>query len=266
MTGHKAMGAHHSAAANTEIWLTPPWLIEKLGGAETFDIDPCAAIDQPWATARHHFTIEDDGLAQEWKGKTYCNPPYTTAKVGKWLTKMADHENGIALIFARTETETFHRQVWDRCDALLFLESRLYFHVNKDTWFNRSGHADIFVRRGEAAPANAGAPSVLCAYGPENADLLLESSINGAFVPLRVRAFTIGFAEPGSWVEEVRKVMERAERPMTVAQLYKALKDSPKARRTNTARQKIRQTLQRGPFAPKGDGVWELNLEGAVNG
>lgn len=258
MTGHKAMGAHQSAKSNTEVWLTPPSLLNKLGGADNFDLDPCAAINQPWATARQHYTIEDDGLAQAWNGRTFLNPPYSTSAIKLWLQRMAEHENGIALIFARTETETFFRSVWEKCDALLFIEGRLHFHVNEDTWFERKGKPPVFVKRGDATDTNSGAPSVLCAYGPENADLLLDSGIGGAFVPLRVRAFTIGFEEPGSWVDEVRKVMERADRPMTVAQLYKCLADSPKAKRTNTARQKIRQTLQRGPFEPLERGLWAL--------
>lgn len=264
MAGHKAMGAHQSAKANTEVWLTPPDLLAKLGGPDAFDLDPCAAIDQPWATARQMFTIEDDGLAQDWRGRVWLNPPYSTAAVVQWLTRLAAHEDGIALIFARTETATFHRQVWEQCDALLFLEGRLHFHVNEDTWFPRKDKPPIFVKRGDATDTNSGAPSVLCAYGPENADILLDSGIPGAFVPLRIRAFTIGFSEPGSWVEEVRKVMERADRPMTVAQLYKCLADSPKARRNENWRAKIRQTLQRGPFAPQGNGVWELDRDAAA--
>lgn len=260
MSAHKAMGAHHSAKSNTEVWLTPPSLLAKF---PEFDLDPCAAINQPWATAREHFTIEDDGLAQEWRGRAFVNPPYSTTEVVKWLKRLAEHENGIALIFARTETATFQRHVWEQCDAMLFIEGRLHFHVNEDTWLKRKGADDIFVPRGERAPANSGAPSVLCAYGPENADLLLDSGINGAFVPLRVRAFTIGFDEPRTWIEEVRRVMEQANRPMSVAQLYRALKDSPKARRNPSYQAKIRQTLQRGPFAPKGGGEWELDLDAA---
>lgn len=268
MTGHKAMGAHHSAKSNTEVWLTPPDLLAKF---PLFDLDPCAAINQPWATAREHFTIEDDGLVQDWRGKrVWCNPPYSTAAVVKWLKRMGEHENGVALIFARTETATFQRHVWEQCDALLFIEGRLHFHVNEDTWLKRSGGEDIFVARGERAPANSGAPSVLCAYGPENADLLLDSGIPGAFVPLRVRAFTIGFEEPRTWIEEVERVMAQANRPMSVAQLYKALKDSPKARGRQHWQVKVRQTLQRGPFVPQGGGVWELDslaaaaIEGAA--
>lgn len=257
MAGHKAMGAHQSAKSNTEVWLTPPWLLERF---PRFDLDPCAAIDQPWESANRHYTILDDGLAQKWDGKVWCNPPYSTSAIVNWLRKMGEHEDGVALIFARTETETFQRHVWEQCDALLFLEGRLHFHVNEDSWFKRKDKPDVFVARGDATDTNSGAPSVLCAYGPENADLLLNSGIPGAFVPLKVRAFALGFQEPGSWVEEVRKVMERADRPMTVAQLYKALADSPKARRNGNWKAKVRQTLQRGPFEPQGGGVWELDL------
>mgnify|MGYP001240470136 CR=1 FL=1 len=242
-----AMGSHQSARAGTTTWLTPPDILAKLGGWENFDLDPCAAPNQPWPTARHMFTEEDNGLLHDWSafgGRTWLNPPYTNSEIGAWLGRLAEHGDGIALIFARTETEVFHRHVWERCDALLFMEGRLYFH-----------HGD-----GTRAKANAGAPSVFCAYGSENADILAQCDIPGAFVPLKLRAFILGYVEPGSWVEEVRKVMERADRPMTVAQLYRALANNPKAKRNPSWKAKVRQTLQRGPFEPKGDGVWELDL------
>lgn len=247
MPGHKAMGAHHSAAAKTTTWLTPPDILAKLGGPDSFDLDPCAAPNMPWRTARHMLTEAEDGLAHDWRqfgGRVYLNPPYTNSEIGTWLSRLGDHGDGIALIFARTETEVFHRQVWERCDALLFMEGRLYFH-----------HGD-----GTRASANAGAPSVFCAYGEENADILNECGIPGAFVPLRLRTMLFGFSEPGTWIDEVRKIMERADRPMTVAQLYKALSHSPKAKRNPNWRAKVRQTLQRGPFEPLGGGLWELDL------
>lgn len=260
-----AMGSHQSARPGTTTWLTPPDVLAKLGGPDAFDLDPCAAPDQPWATARNMFTEADDGLAQNWGdfGKAWVNPPYTNSEIGDWLARLAIHGNGIALIFARTETEVFHRHVWEQCDGLFFLEGRLFFHVNEDTTFFEGTKREKFVPRGGRAPANAGAPSVFCAYGPENADMLAAMDAPGVFVPLRLRAFSFGFAEPGTWIEEVRKIMERADRPMTVAQLYRAMADSPKARRNPSWRAKVRQTLQRGPFEPKGDGVWELDLQSA---
>lgn len=254
----RAMGSHHSARANTEVWLTPPDLLAALGGPDAFDLDPCAAIGQPWATAKVHYTVEDDGLAHDWFGRVYCNPPYTSGVIGKWLHKLADHGDGIGLTFARTETEAFHRAVWERSDALLFLEGRLFFHVAEDTTFKRTGQDSIVVPKGGRAPANGGAPSVLAAYGPDAADILAESGLKGTFVPLRLRTLMFGFETVGTWVEEVMKVIEGRNEPVTLDWLYRALAGSPKAKRNPNWKAKIRQTLQRGPFEPLGGGVWEV--------
>lgn len=260
MTERTGMSSHHSARANTEVWLTPPWLLEALGGSETFDLDPCAALAQPWATAKRHLTIEDDGLAQDWDGKVWCNPPYTNSTLPDWLGKLGDHGNGIALIFARTETAAFHRTVWERADGCLFLEGRLFFHVAEDMEFKRTGKSPIFVRRGDKAPANGGAPSVLCAYGPDNADILAQSGLRGNFVPLKLRCLTYGFKTIGTWLEEVMKVMRDRNEPVTLDWLYRALDGSPKAERNPNWRAKVRQTLQRGRdrglFDQIGDGAW----------
>ena len=73
--------------------------------------------------------------------------------------RLADHGQGTALLFARTETAMFHRLVWNRASALLFLRGRVVFHR----------------ANGERSSANAGAPSVLIAYGHFDA-LALESA------------------------------------------------------------------------------------------
>lgn len=54
MTG--GMGSHHSAAAGTHVWLTPPHVVDALG---PFDLDPCASTDRPWDTAAKHYTEHD---------------------------------------------------------------------------------------------------------------------------------------------------------------------------------------------------------------
>lgn len=162
----KGIGGHQRAfQGRTDEWLTPPNIIESLG---VFDLDPCSPINRPWSTAKQHYTIEDDGLNKDWHGRVWLNPPYGP-ETGKWLQKLADHFNGIALIFARTETEMFHNYVWDRASGLLFLKGRLYFH-----------YVD-----GCKASANAGGPSVLVAYGSKNVDSLYESKINGKILLLK---------------------------------------------------------------------------------
>lgn len=158
------IGSHQSARMKNDEWLTPPDLLKHLG---EFDLDPCSPIKRPWPTAKYHFTTNDDGLKQDWFGRVWCNPPYGK-EAAKWLDKLANHGNGIALIFARTETEMFFAHVWPKASALLFIEGRLYFH-----YIN-----------GERAKANSGAPSVLVAYGEECKEILRESNIRGKFIPL----------------------------------------------------------------------------------
>lgn len=161
----KGIGSHQSASMLKDEWLTPPDIIKALG---PFDLDPCAPIARPWNTAKEHYTIQDDGLSKDWSfQRVWCNPPYGL-EAAKWLSKLAEHGNGIALIFARTETKMFFDYVWYNADALLFIEGRLYFH-----------HVN-----GMRAKANAGAPSVLIAYGIENVNILQNCSIKGKFIKL----------------------------------------------------------------------------------
>lgn len=164
----KGMGGHQSADSETVVWLTPPAILEALG---PFDLDPCACSEpRPWPTAARHLTREDNGLARPWSGRVWLNPPYgPPAVLRPWLTRMAAHRQGTALIFARTETALFHRHCWEAATAMLFLEGRLFFH------------------RPDGRPGgnNAGAPSVLVAYGEADAAALERSGINGAFIRMQ---------------------------------------------------------------------------------
>lgn len=152
----------------TERWLTPMWVIDAIGD---FDLDPCGA--PAWQTAREVWTPEAgrDGLAEEWRGRVWLNPPYGREAV-KWLARLADHGDGVALIFARTDTVAFHEQVWGRADAVLFLRGRL-------TFLKPDGSAPI---------ANSGAPSCLVAYGEGATRLLRHADLDGRYVDLQERA------------------------------------------------------------------------------
>lgn len=169
------MGSHQSARMLKDEWLTPPWLIKALG---PFDLDPCAPVVRPWDTAAEHYTIRDDGLSKSWKTdcglfpkRVWLNPPYGR-EATRWLFRLAHHQRGIALIFARTETAMFFKQVWPKAHGLLFIEGRLHFH-----------HVD-----GRRAKANAGAPSVLVAYGNDESLKLKSAALSGAvrgkYIPL----------------------------------------------------------------------------------
>jgi hypothetical protein len=159
----KGIGGHQRAyQGKTDEWLTPPEIIHSLG---PFDLDPCSPKERPWNTATIHYT--ENGLEQNWFGKVWLNPPYGP-ETTKWLQKLSIHNNGIALTFARTETVMFHNFVWNHATAVLFLQGRLYFYsVN-----------------GKRANNNAGGPSVLIAYGNENANTLKNANIQGKFIAL----------------------------------------------------------------------------------
>lgn len=157
-----SIGKHQSASSGSDTWLTPRHVLDAIG---PFDLDPCAAPDPVrWPTAKNHFTYRDDGISQSWAGRVWLNPPYASA--WRWVERLADHGDGIALLFARTETKPFTRFVWDRADALLFLTGRLTFHT-----------AD-----GAKGVGNSGAPSVLIAYGSRNVDALAQSGLAGYLV------------------------------------------------------------------------------------
>lgn len=151
------LSSHQSAKMKNDEWLTPPEIVRALG---EFDLDPCAPIKRPWSTAAWHYDVNDDGLAQPWVGRVWCNPPFGREAI-KWLRRMAEHGNGIALIPARTETAMFYETVWGRADAILFIKGRPHFHTVD----------------GARAPFNSGAPICLIAYGAANAAALQASGL-----------------------------------------------------------------------------------------
>ena len=144
-------------------WLTPPEIIKSLG---EFDLDPCSPLNRPWDTAKKHYTIEDDGLSKEWEGRVWLNPPYGR-ETFKWIDKLALHGNGIALIFARTETIGFHGHIWTWADAIFFFKGRLKFY-----------HVD------GTQGGTANAPSCLVAYGEDNVEALRNCGLSGKFISL----------------------------------------------------------------------------------
>ncbi len=162
----KGIGGHSLPNKGaTDEWLTPPWILKGLG---KFDLDPCSPVNRPWDTAGKHFTIKDNGLAMGWDGLVFLNPPY--AEVERWMERLSFHGNGIALIFARTDTIWFHQMVFQRATSILFLKGRLFFHFPDGT----------------QAKHNSGGPSALVAYGHLASSRLLASKFSGSLCYLNV--------------------------------------------------------------------------------
>lgn len=152
---------HHNVPQRTEVWLTPPEIIKALG---PFDLDPCAATDAPWPTAKEHYAAADDGLLRERSGLAWVNPPYND--VARWVERSRQHGNAIVLTFARVETRWFFRDVWGGATAILFFRGRLRFC-----------HAG-----GQPARFTSGAPSCLIGFGLTAASRIAASGLSGFIV------------------------------------------------------------------------------------
>lgn len=121
--GREGMRDFNLNTANADEWLTPPNILSALG---PFDLDPCAPINRPWDMADRHYTVADDGLSKPWSGRIWLNPPYG-ALTFEWMERLAKHQSGLALIFARTETHNFHKMIWDKAHSIFFFRGRLRF-------------------------------------------------------------------------------------------------------------------------------------------
>lgn len=165
------IGSHQRTVGKSQVHLTPKWIIDRLG---PFDLDPCAATVRPWDCAARNIVEADDGLSCEWAGMVWLNPPFDRYQVERWIARLADHGEGIALIHARTETDWF-APIWERASAILFLDQRLKF------W-----RPD-----GTEQAANSGAPVVLVAFGSGALERLKGGGIGGWLVEQRKRIETV---------------------------------------------------------------------------
>jgi hypothetical protein len=150
-----------SCGASVE-WYTPPEVFEAL--AISFDLDPAApAGGVPWVPARRSLSRADDGLAQPWAGRVWLNPPYGHG-TAEWLNRLARHGDGLALVFARTDTR-WYQEIVRRATALCFIAGRL-----------------SFIRPDRSRASSAGAPSVLLAFGLPCALALSEARLGQTLV------------------------------------------------------------------------------------
>lgn len=225
---------HQSARPGSDVWLTPPDLLDALGGPLSFDFDPCAAPEpRPWPTARvMNSRLDNDGLSIRWAGRVWLNPPYTRGELDRWLARMAAHDHGTALIPAATETVHFRRRVWESASGLLFLYGRLCFYAG-----------DGSRQRGRVN--NSGGPSVLCAYGADDLDRLEASGLDGRLVPLKFARYVFVEAIASeTWSTLILDYLRRRSGPVSIDEVYRHFLRHPKARRNRNVDAKVRQKLR----------------------
>lgn len=103
-----SMAVHYSSA--TDQWATPQAFFDKLNAEFGFELDVCA--DSCNAKCPRYFTRETDGLAQDWTGVCWMNPPYGR-EIGRWMRKAYESSvtggaTVVCLVPARTDTAWWH--------------------------------------------------------------------------------------------------------------------------------------------------------------
>jgi phage N-6-adenine-methyltransferase len=101
-------------SSKTDDWFTPQPFFDQLDAEFGFTLDPCASREN--AKCLKYFTVEDNGLNQDWSNHiVYMNPPYGRS-IGDWIDKaIASAESGstvVCLIPAKTETRWWAK-FWD---------------------------------------------------------------------------------------------------------------------------------------------------------
>jgi site-specific DNA-methyltransferase (adenine-specific) len=114
-------------SSKTDDWPTPEEFFAKLNQEFTFTLDPCSSHEN--AKCAQHFTKDDDGLAQSWKGHAvFMNPPYGRDIV-KWMKKAYESAREgakvVCLVPARTDTAWWHEYAMK--GEIRFIRGRLKF-------------------------------------------------------------------------------------------------------------------------------------------
>jgi len=122
-------------SSKTGEWATPQEFFNKLDWRfGKFTLDPCATNDNH--KTKKYYTLEDNGLAQDWEGETvFVNPPY--GNLSEWVEKgyresQKDDTKVVMLIPARTDTKYWHKYVM-RASEIHFIKGRLKFGDSKNS-------------------------------------------------------------------------------------------------------------------------------------
>jgi phage N-6-adenine-methyltransferase len=101
------VNVHFSSA--TDLWATPQHFFDQYDRQYRFETDVCASPEN--AKCARFYTAEQDGLAQEWEGVCWMNPPYGRT-IGQWMRKAYESSlkgaTVVCLVPARTDTAWWH--------------------------------------------------------------------------------------------------------------------------------------------------------------
>lgn len=120
-----------------------------------------------WDKGQHGLTMSDGELAWSSFDKALRIITLNRWLIWQFVEKLAEHGNGIALLFNRCDSNKFQDIIFTKATGMMFLRNRIKFFRPDGT-------------RGDSP----GCGSVLIAFGRENAEILRNCSLQGKYVEL----------------------------------------------------------------------------------
>lgn len=132
-------------------WGTPPEVFEPLDAEFHFTLDVCATAEN--AKCARYFTEEEDGLAQDWDGVCWMNPPYGREILG-WMKKAYEESRKgatvVCLVPSRTDTRWWHEYAM-KADEIRYVKGRIKF-IGAESGAPFPSAVVVFRGRGDTLP------------------------------------------------------------------------------------------------------------------
>ncbi len=122
-------------SSKTNEWATPQDFFDKLNEEFHFTLDVSATEEN--AKCKKFFTLNDDGLKQDWsKDICWMNPPYG-GHTGDWIRKAYEESTKgatvVCLIVSSTDRSYWHEFIFPYAYEIRYIRGRLKFGVAKST-------------------------------------------------------------------------------------------------------------------------------------
>lgn len=145
-------GAHVARSSGDNEWYTPAEYTQAARRVMgDIDLDPASSDvannSAGGVGAFSYFTEADDGLAREWKGRVWMNPPHARSLISRFCEKLAASvDSGTvaqAVVLVNNATETrWGRRLIDSAAASCFPTGRIRFwHPEKESATPLQGQA-----------------------------------------------------------------------------------------------------------------------------
>jgi phage N-6-adenine-methyltransferase len=145
--------AHVSHNSGNNEWYTPkPYIAAALEVLGAIDLDPASSKEANSVIgAGKFFSAQNDGLKQNWTGRVWMNPPYSSELIGLFCDKLSQSfasreiKEAVALVNNATETLWF-QSLCEHASALCFPKGRVKFwNTNKESTAPLQGQALVYL-------------------------------------------------------------------------------------------------------------------------